>query len=187
MRAGTRWVVVGVSAAALMVSGVGLYAHRHGGLLAMISRSGDDLGGLRGGRGRRPFVGVGSVSNNSGVGGDDLRTAAREAIDGALQASDVVTTAEASSGGQRGARVRGRGHFLDANIQSIRPGNNSVRVEVSVVVSSYPGRAYEFESSSAITITGGSATTPAAQTDGVRRAMESATRQAVNQIAQGVP
>jgi hypothetical protein len=70
---------------------------------------------------------------------------------------------------------------LDANLQSITVAAGSTRVEVSIVVSSHPSRAYEFESTSTVTLVGTDAT-PDAVAMGVRRAMRSATMRAVDQM-----
>ncbi len=186
---GARWVAVGVALSVALGAGGVMVARRgHGvrGLFAFLTQSSGDLHGARG-RAARPYVGVGGVANNSGAGGDELREAATAGIQDALAGSTDVATGPTGAGAQRGARGGGRGHFIDANIQSIRPGTNSVRIGVSIVVSTYPGRQYEFESASAITITGGSATTPAAQADGVRTAMRSATQRAIQQMVAGVP
>ncbi len=179
------------AALALVLGTGGMYAVRraHGvrGMLALITSGTGDLNGVRGAHGRRTYISIGAVANNSGTGGDELRTSAQSGIQEALDANDSVTTEAPTAAASRGARNVARGHVFDANVQSIRVGDNSVRIAVSVVVSSYPGRAYEFESSSAITITGGSATNPSARADGVRTAMRSATRSALQQIAAGVP
>lgn len=184
----TRLLAAGAAIAiALGVGGVTLARRGHGGrgLLGLLTQGAGDLHGAR--AARHPFVAVGAVANNSGVGGDEMRTAAESGIQDALSSSTDVTTTQGGASNQRSAHAVARGHQLDANIQSIRPGNNSVRIQVSIVVSSYPGREYEFESASAITITGGSATSPAAQADGVRTAMRSATQSAITQMLAGVP
>jgi hypothetical protein len=184
-----RSVAVAGAALALVVGAGGIYAARRahaGGLLAFLSQGTGDLGRMQA-RGRQLYISMGTVANNSGAGGDDVRGAAQSGIQEALASSSGITTTPPSASASRGARTVVRGHVFDANVQSIRPGNNSVRIQVSIVVSTYPGREYEFESSSAITITGGSATTPAAQADGVRTAMRSATQRALQQLEAGVP
>ena len=84
----------------------------------------------------------------------------------------------------RGARAvsRGGGHVLDANVLRVVRGPGRVLVEASVVVSSMPGRAYEFASASTITLTGDVADTDEGLHDAVRRAMRSATTHAVDQM-----
>ncbi len=184
----SRWVDVAVAAGFVMVGtvtlasraltgrGVALFEGRTpDGLLAVIT-AGDA-------RGRRVFVDVGAVTNNAGAGGDALASAAHEAIVMALAARPEVTTA-APATGQRGARVMGaRGHVFDANIQSVRVAGESVRAAVSIVVSTSPARAYEFESTAAVTISGTGATTPEGQADAVRRAMQRAVQGACDQLA----
>ncbi len=92
-----------------------------------------------------------------------------------------MTTTPPAGGAARGARGAARGHVLDANVQSIAAAGPNTRIEVSIVVSSFPGRAYEFESTSAVTLVGAAATPEAVAMD-VRRAMRAATLQAVDQV-----
>jgi hypothetical protein len=133
----TRTTILAGAALALVVGAGGLYgvrrAHGARGLLALITQGTDDLGGLHA-RGRQTYISVGAVANNSGAGGDDVRGAAQAGIQEALGADNSVTTNPPTSSGSRGARTVVRGHVFDANVQSIRPGNNSVRIQVSVVV-----------------------------------------------------
>jgi hypothetical protein len=128
------------------------------------------------------LIGIGTVNNQSSVGGAGLAQNAQQALESALRAqSGVVVHSGSAAQGQAMIRSQHlRGHFFNANIQNVTQNGGAVHVEVSIVVSSYPGRAYEFDSSSRITITGG-ATVP----DAVRRALESATSRAVNQLRQG--
>ena len=136
----------------------------------------------------RFLVGVGTVANNSGQAAS-LQQIARSAIESALQTHPEVVV-HAGSAAQGTTMMRSQhlsGHFFDANIQSVQPRGAGVRAAVSIVVTSYPGRAYEFASETAITISGGSAGSPQATEDAVRRAMESAANRAVNQLMQGTP
>lgn len=166
-----RWLLGAAVAVAVSTAGLGLAV-----------RSGVDPSGLLGevsGRGRaRVFVDVGAVASRAG---GDVEGAAREGVEAAL-ADRAEVTREAGGSGQRGARAMGRGHVIDANVQAIDTGPGRARVSVSVVVSTYPGRAYEFESSSTVTVSGSSVDTPAGRADAVRRAMRSATDHAVDQM-----
>ena len=82
-------------------------------------------------------------------------------------------------------RFASRGHFFDVNLQGLQLTAASVRVTVSIVVSAAPTRAYEFESTGSVTLSGRDAVTPEGQVDCVRRAMQRATRGAVDQIVRG--
>lgn len=135
----------------------------------------------RTGRAEPVFVTVGSVTNHASTPVAALDAAAQAAIAGALAERTEVTTTAPPSSGARGARGAPRGHVFDANVQSVTTTGANTRVEVSIVVSSHPSRAYEFESTSAVTLVGAAAT-PDAVAMGVRRAMRSATLQAVDQL-----
>ncbi len=177
----TRWANVAV-AGALLVLGGGAATAR-----ALTSVKGD-WGAVISGRGggRRVQVGVGAVTNSAGVGGDALAGIAHDAMEGALASRPEVSTVDARTGAaQQGARVRAaRGHVFDANIQTVRLSASSVQASVSIVVSTAPGRAYEFESTSSITLSGPGAVTADGQADCVRRAMSRATERAVDQLLQ---
>lgn len=173
-----RWILAGAALGAAFALGAGVFTARRfrtdANGLAVISASV--------GRGRM-YVGVGDVVNNAGTGGGSLQGAAREGIDQALTERSEVSTGAPAAGAQRGARgVSARGHFLDASIQSVQSSGGSTRVQVSVVVSSYPGRVYEFESTSTVTLTGDAAGAPENVAAGVRRAMHTATTRAVDQM-----
>lgn len=137
----------------------------------------------------RFLIGVGRVNSQAGAGGAQLVNAAQDALQRALQNNGNVVfhngNAQAAQRIMRAQRLQG--HFFNANIQSVQQTGAGVRVAISIAVSSYPGRVYEFESTSALTITGGSANSAQAQEDAVRRAIESAVNRAVNQLLQGVP
>jgi hypothetical protein len=178
------WVDFAVAGAFLVV-GLGVVVAR-----SVVGR-GADFGAVisdRGdARGRPVYVSLSGVTNHSEVPSEALTVAAREAIVAALASRAEVTTT-ALSAAQRGARAGGaRGHFLDANIQGVQVTAASARVSVSIVVSSSPSRAYEFESTATVTLSGRDAVTPAGQADAVRRAMQRATRGAVDQIVRGAP
>jgi hypothetical protein len=101
---------------------------------------------------------------------------------------EVVLHQGNAAAGQSTMRSRHlTGHFFDANIQSIQPRGNGVRASVSIAVSTFPGRVYEFESQTAITISGGSGDSQQVEDDAVRRAMESAASRAVQQLMQTPP
>jgi hypothetical protein len=172
-----KWLAVGALGAFLAL-GAGVAATRY------LLGHGADLADVLSGRGARNspiFVSVGSVTNHARTTGPALDAAAQEGVASALAERTEVTTAPPSSGAARGARVAARGHVLDANLQSITVAAGSTRVEVSIVVSSHPSRAYEFESTSTVTLVGTDAT-PDAVAMGVRRAMRSATMRAVDQM-----
>ncbi len=183
-RVGRRWLDFAVPGA-FLVLGLGVavarsVAGRGADFGAVISAHGDA-------RGRPVYVNLSGVSNHSEVASEALTVAAREAIEGALASRVEVTTTPPASA-QRGARAGGvRGHFFDANIQGVQVTATSARVSVSIVVSSSPSRAYEFESTASVTLSGRDAVTPDGQADCVRRAMQRATRGAVDQIVRGAP
>jgi hypothetical protein len=164
---------------ALLVLGVGAAAARfvmgHGvGFTGVLT--------LSPGRRMAPiFVMVGSVANHATVTGPAIDTAAQTAIAGALAERVEITTAPPAPGTARSARGRSQGHVLDANIQSVTVTGTHTRVEVSIVVSSHPSRVYEFESTSSVTLAGTGSTSDTVAM-GVRRAMRSATLQAVDRI-----
>jgi hypothetical protein len=137
----------------------------------------------------RFLVGVGTVNNQSGVRGSQLSQIAQQALQNALQSrSEVVLHQGNAASGQTTMRQRHlTGHFFDANIQSLQPRGNGVRASVSIAVSTYPGRVYEFESQTAITISGGSGDSQQVENDAVRRAIESAAGRAVQQLMQTPP
>lgn len=141
------------------------------------------LGSINGLNNARPTVAVGAVANGAGVGGDGVVTAARAGLDDGL--SGRTTTTPQAPAASQGARVLGGGrggHVIDANIVRVDRTPGRVQVEASVVVSSLPRRAYEFSSSSTITLTGDAADTDDGLRDAVRRAMRSAATHAVDQM-----
>lgn len=150
-----------------------------GGAIAGLSLKGIDARGLLGAvgaRGSAAGVTIGAVANGSGVGGELVLDAARDGIRDAISATSGVGAAA------RGARVARRGHVFDANIVRVERGAGRVRVEASVVVSTLPGRSYQFASTSAITLTGSGADGDPGLTDATRRAMRSAAAHAVEQL-----
>lgn len=175
-----RWINIAVAGALLVLGGGAAVAR------ALTSVKGDWGAVISGqGSGRHVQVGLGSVVNNAGVGGDALANVAHDAIAGALASRSEVTTIDASGAAQHSARVRvPRGHVFDANIQAVRLTAGSVQASVSIVVSTAQGRAYEFESTSSVTLSGPGAATAEGQADCVRRAMSRATERAVDQIVQ---
>jgi hypothetical protein len=142
-----------------------------------------------GGGGARLLVGLGNVNNQSGVRGSQLSQVAQQALQQALQNnSSVMLHRGSAAAGQSAIRSQHlSGHFFDANIQSLQPRGNGVRASVSIAVSTYPGRVYEFESQTAITISGGAGDSQSVEDDAVRRAIESAANRAIQQLMQGVP
>lgn len=142
------------------------------------------LGGITGAARARATVAVGAVANGAGVGGDAVLGAARQGLDDALAGRGNVSRVPLPGAAARGARVIGgrNGHVIDANVVRVVRGPGRVLAEASVVVSSMPGRAYQFASSSTITLTGAEADTDRGVNDAVRRAMRSAATRAVDQM-----
>jgi hypothetical protein len=134
--------------------------------------------------GARFLIGVGSVNNQSGV--SQLQQVAQQALQTALQQRpQVVMHTGAAAAAQRAMRAQNlRGHYFDANIQSVQPRAGGVRAAVSIAVSTLPGRAFEFDYQAAITIMGSSGDPAQTQQDAVRRAVESAVNHALDQLAQ---
>jgi hypothetical protein len=142
------------------------------------------LGSITGVGAARATVAVGAVANGAGVGGDDVVTAARLGLDDALAGRAGVARVSLPVGASRGARVVGgrNDHVIDGTVSRVVRAPGRVLVEASVVVSSMPGRVYQFASSSTITLTGAAADTDDGLHDAVRRAMRSATTHAVDQM-----
>ncbi len=132
--------------------------------------------------GPRTAVAVGAVANATGVGGELVLAAARRGIDDALREHANVSQVTLA---ERSARVVGsrHGHVLDVNVVRVEQQPGRLLAEASVVVSSLPERAYEFASTSTVTLTGATADGDQAVAEAVRRAMRSATSQAVEQMA----
>ncbi|MDP3279318.1 MAG: HEAT repeat domain-containing protein [Deltaproteobacteria bacterium] len=122
--------------------------------------------------------------NVQAAGGATFQRIAQEALEQALdRRGEVVRHRGAAAAARtviRTQRLRGA-HQFDANLQSITPQGNGVRVAVSIVVSSFPGRAYEFDASSTITVSGG---TPGieGQRGAVATAMQSVVNRALTQV-----
>jgi len=137
----------------------------------------------------RLLVGVGTVNNQSGVRGQQLSQVAQAALQNALQnRAEVVVHSGSAAQAQSAIRQRRlTGHYFDANIQSLQPRGSGVRAAVSIAVSTYPGRAYEFEASTTVTISGGSSNSQTTEEDAVRRAIEAAANRAIQQLLQGSP
>lgn len=143
------------------------------------------LGSIGGARGARATVAVGAVANGAGVGGDEVVAAARLGLDDALSTRDNVSRVALPTTAARGARMVGggrNGHVIDGTVSRVTRAPGRVLVEASVVVSSMPGRVYQFGSSSTITLTGSTADTDEGLRDAVRRAMRSAATHAVDQM-----
>lgn len=132
--------------------------------------------GARGGAGGN--ITVGAVANGSGVGGELVLDAARQGLNSALSRAQGDGPEAA-----RGARVQRRGHVFDANVVRVERAEGRVRVEASVVVSTLPGRRYEFASTSAVTLTGPGASGDSGAADAARRAMSSAASHALEQLS----
>lgn len=162
-------VIAGTAAAIVLAGGVGLLATRGIDPRALLGAIGAR------GAGARPVVSVGAVTNGAGVGGDAVLRAARDGLNEAVGAQSPAPSA-------RGARVVRRGHIFDANVVRVERSPGRVRVEASVVVSTMPGRRYEFASTSAVTLTGGAVDGESGLVDATRRAMRSAAGHAVEQL-----
>jgi|LNFM01.1.fsa_nt_gb hypothetical protein len=127
------------------------------------------------------LIATGRVNVQSGV-PSSLQSSAQRALESALDARGEVvrhsgSTAQASST-IRTRRLRGA-HQFDVNIQSVTQQANGVRVAVSIVVSTFPGRAYEFDSSSAVTVSGGGGDP---QQGAISTAMTAAVGRALTQV-----
>lgn len=178
----TLVLIAGGVTVACVALGGGLFAAR-----ALVARGGGDMLQVLSARpgAERVYVNVASVTSHASVTGSAIEQPAADAIRTALaERTEVTTEAPVARGASRGARGSARGHTLDANVQSIQSVGDTTRVTVSIVVSSYPGRAYEFESSTTVTLLNGAGSTPEGITTGVRRAMHSATLHAVDQMVQ---
>jgi hypothetical protein len=129
------------------------------------------------------LIAAGRVNVQSGI-EPSLQAAAQRALDQALAARPEVLrhTGPASQTPQvlRDRRLRGA-HQFDANVQSVSPQGAGFRVAVSLVVSSLPGRAYEFDASTAVTVAGGGDPRGAA----LDRAMSAAVHRAMTQLLSG--
>lgn len=127
------------------------------------------------------LIAPGRVSVQSGV-PPTLQSTAQQALERALDARGEVlrhtgTSAQGTSA-IRARRLRS-GHYFDANVQSVTQQSNGVRVAVSIVVSSFPGRAYEFDASSTVTVSGGGGDP---QQGAINTAMNSAVNRALTQL-----
>ena len=157
-----------------------------GGALAL-SRGAVDpnvlLGSIHGTGAARATVSLGAVANGSNVGGDAVLSAARAGVDEALSSRADVALAGAAPA-SRGARVVGgrNAHVLDVNVVRVVRSPGRVLVEASVLVSSMPGRAYQFSTDSTVTLTGGVADSDEGLADTTRRAARAATDRAVAQM-----
>ncbi|MBI5513595.1 MAG: hypothetical protein HY909_07485 [Deltaproteobacteria bacterium] len=124
----------------------------------------------------RTRVAVGSFRCAEHPRSGTLQTAAREALVGALaERRDVavVTSPEARSL---------RGFVLDGSIQGVARSEGAVRVTVSLVAQTFPGREYRFDVTASSTVA--SALDPgAAEVDAVRQAVRNAAGNAVDQFA----
>ncbi|MBL8681259.1 MAG: HEAT repeat domain-containing protein [Myxococcales bacterium] len=127
------------------------------------------------------LISAGRVNLQSGV-PSALQSTAQRALESALDARGEVVRHSGSSSQatstMRARRLRGA-HQFDANIQSVTQQANGVRVAVSIVVSTYPGRAYEFDSSSAVTVSGGGGDP---QQGAISTAMNAAVNRALTQV-----
>lgn len=126
------------------------------------------------------LISTGRVNLQSGV-ASSLQATAQRALESALDARGEVvrhsgTSAQAAST-IRSRRLRGA-HQFDVNVQSVTQQPNGVRVAVSIVVSTYPGHAYEFDASSTVTVSGGADPREGA----ISTAMNSAVNRALTQV-----
>lgn len=126
------------------------------------------------------LISTGRVTLQSGV-ATNLQPSAQRALEGALDARREVVRHSGSSSQAtttiRTRRLRGA-HQFDVNVQSITQQPNGVRVAVSVVVSTYPGHAYEFDASSTVTVSGGADPREGA----INTAMNSVVNRALTQV-----
>lgn len=126
------------------------------------------------------LISTGRVNLQAGV-APSLQATAQRALERALDArSEVVRhsgSAAQAANTIRSRRLRGA-HQFDVNVQSVTQQPNGVRVAVSIVVSTYPGRAYEFDASSTVTVSGGADPYEGA----ITTAMNSAVNRALTQV-----
>ncbi len=129
------------------------------------------------------LVAAGRVNLQSGVAAT-LLTSAQRALETALDSRPTIVR-HAGTPAQAQATIRARrlrsAHQFDANVQSVTTQPNGVRVAVSIVVSSYPGRTYEFDATSTLTVSGG-AQGAAAQEGAVGQAITSVVNRALTQL-----
>lgn len=126
------------------------------------------------------LISAGRVNLQSGV-ASSLQTTAQRALESALDSRGEVVRHSGSSAQAtstiRSRRLRGA-HQFDVNVQSVTQQPNGVRVAVSIVVSTYPGHAYEFDASSTVTVSGGADPREGA----ITTAMNSAVNRALTQV-----
>ncbi len=126
------------------------------------------------------LIAAGRVNLQSGVTAT-LQPTVQRALESALDARGEVVrhsgTSSQATSTMRTRRLRGA-HQFDVNVQSVTQQANGVRVAVSIVVSTYPGRAYEFDASSTVTVSGGADPRQGA----ISTAMNSAVNRALTQV-----
>jgi hypothetical protein len=126
------------------------------------------------------LISAGRVNLQSGV-ASTLQTTAQRALESALDSRGEVVRHSGSASQAtsiiRARRLRGA-HQFDVNVQSVTQQPNGVRVAVSIVVSTYPGHAYEFDASSTVTVSGGADPREGA----ITTAMNSAVNRALTQV-----
>ncbi len=126
------------------------------------------------------LIAAGRVNLQSGV-TTSLQSTAQQALESALDSRGEVVRHTGSSS-QATSTIRSRhlrgAHQFDVNVQSVTQQANGVRVAVSIVVSTFPGHAYEFDASSTVTVSGGADPRQGA----ISTAMNSAVNRALTQV-----
>ena len=132
----------------------------------------------------RLLISVSRVSNQSPALGASASEAARQSIIETLaRRGDVVVDAgNTPNAMRRMRRARLTGHNFEATIRSVQRRGASVRVTVSIVVSTLAGRSIQFESERTVTVTGASED---AEQIAIRHALESAVNSSVEQLLRG--
>lgn len=138
-------------------------------------------------RGARLFIAVGALAVTSTDAQPELGAIARSVVVGRLAAEGSVLLGEPALGRREAERVLRRhhlrGYYIDGCVR-VSHGEGASRVEVSLVVQTYPGREYRFESSVSVTLGGGDASQRrAGLASATRRAVLSATTRALAQLA----
>lgn len=126
------------------------------------------------------LIAAGRVNLQTGVAAT-LQSSVQRALEGALDARGEVVRHSGSSS-QASSTIRSRhlrgAHQFDVNVQSVSQAGAGYRVAISIVVSSYPGRAYEFDASSTVTVSGGADP----QQGAINTAMNSVVNRALTQV-----
>jgi hypothetical protein len=132
----------------------------------------------------RLLISVSTVNTQSVAAGSSFAEVARQSIIETLarRPDVVVESGNAPSAMRRMHSARLTGHNFEASVRSVQRRGTSVRVTVSIVVSSLAGRVMQFESERTVTVSGGA---PDAEHVAIRHAFESAVNSSVEQLLHG--